>query len=228
MVFKHILYCLVAFMTSLAFGLIIAPSLAQALNLPHSMLVIIILSLFVALFGTVIFYGVSHKLKKIADETSEPDPSLQQQWAWLKPAGVVARSPYPINKEQIIIGRDISSDILLCNDSISRRHAEVVRSAEGWRVRDLGSSNGTFVNGQRIDEVLLAEGDVITLGDVNLTFEGPRRPVPQNGPEPVSNMQPIDPQSLGLDTEVHTIPTIPVGHPSTQVWNPRDHSDMEQ
>ncbi|MGM9998471.1 MAG: FHA domain-containing protein [Candidatus Bruticola sp.] len=227
MVFKRILYCLVAFMMSLAFGLMIAPSLIQALNLPHSMLVITILSLFVALLGTVIFYTVSSKLKKIADETSEPDPSLQQQWAWLKPAGVVPRSPYPVNKEQIIIGRDIASDILLCNDSISRRHAEVVRSAEGWRVRDLGSSNGTFVNGQRVDEVFLVEGDVITLGDVNLTFEGPRRPVPQNGPEPVSPMQPIDPQSLGLDTEAHTMPTIPVGNSSTQVWAPRSHHEAD-
>ncbi|MGM9992171.1 MAG: FHA domain-containing protein [Candidatus Bruticola sp.] len=224
MVFKRILYCLVAFMMSLAFGLTIAPSLVQVLNLPHSMLVIIVLSLFIALLGTVIFYTVSSKLKKIADETSDSDPSLQQQWAWLKPAGVVPRSPYPINKEQIIIGRDIASDILLCNDSISRRHAEVVRSAEGWRVRDLGSSNGTFVNGQRVDEMLLVEGDVITLGDINLTFEGPRRPVPQCSPEPVSSMPTIDQQSLGSDTIAQT---IPLGSSNTQIWPPRVNNEKE-
>lgn len=224
--FKQIIYCLVAFLISFSIGLLISPGLADALKLPQKISILMMVSFFIAVLGTVIFYGVGTKLKKLTDSTDGSEDSQSQQWAWLKPAGMATRSPYPVNKEQIIIGRDITCDILICNDSISRRHAEVIRSPEGWRVHDLNSANGTFLNGQRIEEADLASGDVITLGDINLTFDGPSVPVIGTNPETVSSM-PLDP-GMGLDTQVHTVqthphtvPTMPVGEiPDTQISSP--------
>jgi pSer/pThr/pTyr-binding forkhead associated (FHA) protein len=55
--------------------------------------------------------------------------------------------------------------------NVSRRHAEVRRDGDGWVVSDLGSTNGVKVNGRRVEEAPLAEGDEITLGLAKLFFE---------------------------------------------------------
>jgi pSer/pThr/pTyr-binding forkhead associated (FHA) protein len=55
--------------------------------------------------------------------------------------------------------------------NVSRRHAEVRRAGEGWVVADLGSTNGVKLNGRRVEEASLSEGDEITLGLAKLSFE---------------------------------------------------------
>src|SRR3982750_4218482 len=70
---------------------------------------------------------------------------------------------------QLVIGRAPSSDIAIFDPTISRRHAELQVEESGPRGRDLGSSNGTFRNGERIEDagaVTLAPGDTITFGKV--------------------------------------------------------------
>ena len=70
---------------------------------------------------------------------------------------------------QLVVGRAPSSDIAIFDPTISRRHAELQADESGLRVRDLGSSNGTFHNGERIedsDAVKLEPGDTITFGKV--------------------------------------------------------------
>ena len=73
------------------------------------------------------------------------------------------------------IGRSPRNDICIAEASISRQHAEVFLSARGYSIRDLGSNNGVFVNGQKVLEQLLASGDVIELGAPGwkLTFLAP-------------------------------------------------------
>jgi adenylate cyclase len=66
----------------------------------------------------------------------------------------------------LIVGRASSSDIPLLDPTISRRHAELSCAPAGVRLRDLGSSNGTFVNGTRVEAVTLVDGDVVTFGQV--------------------------------------------------------------
>jgi FHA domain-containing protein/uncharacterized protein DUF1707 len=67
---------------------------------------------------------------------------------------------------RVTIGRGPSCDCLLPEDSVSRRHAELWREAGRWYIRDLGSRNGTRVNGLRVLEpVGVRPGDRITLGD---------------------------------------------------------------
>ena len=68
------------------------------------------------------------------------------------------------------IGRGADQDVVLSDIAVSRRHITVHQEGPRYRLRDLGSGNGTLVNGQRIDTVLLNEGDHIELGNTVLRF----------------------------------------------------------
>jgi len=68
------------------------------------------------------------------------------------------------------IGRGLSADLRLDENSVSRRHAMLVREDSRARILDDRSSNGTFVNGRRIEQADLSSGDVIKIGRVTLLF----------------------------------------------------------
>lgn len=70
----------------------------------------------------------------------------------------------------LVIGRSRSCELTLKSLDASRRHAEIVNVGGGYRIRDLGSSNGTFVNGDPVDERLLKTGDRIQIGGEFITF----------------------------------------------------------
>lgn len=79
---------------------------------------------------------------------------------------------YELDRAVITIGRAQGVDILIDNVAVSRRQAEIRREGEGWIVRDLGSANGTFLNGERLtEERPLAPGDEISFGKFSLFFE---------------------------------------------------------
>lgn len=69
------------------------------------------------------------------------------------------------------IGRLAECDVVLADDSVSRRHAEVRRQGNEIVVVDLGSTNGTKVNGERVTERILDDGDVVTVGNASVRFE---------------------------------------------------------
>jgi len=66
----------------------------------------------------------------------------------------------------LVVGRAVTSDVPIYDPTISRRHAEIASTPNGVRVRDLGSSNGTFLNGARVTEADASANDVITFGKV--------------------------------------------------------------
>ena len=70
-----------------------------------------------------------------------------------------------------VIGRSSDCDIVVGDPNVSRRHAEVRRVGRGFSLVDLGSTNGTEVNGQRVTETSLMNGDVIGVGTTRITFE---------------------------------------------------------
>ncbi len=72
--------------------------------------------------------------------------------------------------ERMSVGRHPDSDIFLDDITVSRRHVEVTRTSEGYRVRDVGSLNGTYLNRERIDEAPLSNGDEVQVGKFKLIF----------------------------------------------------------
>jgi pSer/pThr/pTyr-binding forkhead associated (FHA) protein len=68
------------------------------------------------------------------------------------------------------VGRGFAADVRLDDQSVSRRHAIVHQRPGGSRILDDRSANGTFVNGRRVTEAELADGDVVVLGRVVLTY----------------------------------------------------------
>ena len=71
----------------------------------------------------------------------------------------------------LLIGRATDAGVRVTDSSVSRRHAEVRPAGDGWVLVDLGSTNGTRVNGARVAEQRLEDGDVIAVGDATLRFE---------------------------------------------------------
>lgn len=78
---------------------------------------------------------------------------------------------FPLSAIRSSIGRRDTCDIVLNDNSISRRHAQIEKNNEGFYITDLNSTNGTYVNGLLIDTYKLASGDVITLGNTVLIFK---------------------------------------------------------
>jgi pSer/pThr/pTyr-binding forkhead associated (FHA) protein len=72
------------------------------------------------------------------------------------------------------IGRSFTADVVLDDQSVSRRHAIVHQRATGTRILDDRSANGTVVNGRRMTEADLRDGDVVVLGRVVLTYRDVR------------------------------------------------------
>lgn len=77
----------------------------------------------------------------------------------------------PLTHDDYGVGRDDSNSIRLTDRNISRKHINVRKNGVGWLVRDLGSYNGTFVNGMKIDgEQPVGHGDMVQVGDYRLEF----------------------------------------------------------
>jgi two-component system, cell cycle response regulator len=75
-----------------------------------------------------------------------------------------------LNKEKMVLGRDLVADISIAETSISRKHTEFHVTADGIMCRDLGSTNGTFINDEKIDVRKLEDGDLIRCGNTILKF----------------------------------------------------------
>lgn len=84
---------------------------------------------------------------------------------------------FPMRGDRIVLGRSRDCDLILPDVLLSRRHAELVRAEHGWLLRDLGSLNGTRLNGARLEkDVLLQDGDVVEVADWSLAYRDAELP----------------------------------------------------
>lgn len=74
------------------------------------------------------------------------------------------------SQERYSIGRQSECEIHLEDSQISRRHAEIIRDGSGWAILDLQSTNGTLVNGERVSQHHLRNGDVVTVGTTTIRY----------------------------------------------------------
>ena len=80
---------------------------------------------------------------------------------------------------KLVVGRAVTSDVPIYDPTISRRHAEIVLTTTGVRVTDLGSSNGTFLNGAKITDAEATANDVVTFGKVAFRVKEVTAPMPR-------------------------------------------------
>jgi len=85
-------------------------------------------------------------------------------------AGAQAGAKFPLSEVLTRLGRHPDSEISLDDITVSRRHAEIERTPEGHVVSDAGSLNGTYVNQERVDRMLLRHGDELQIGKFRLVF----------------------------------------------------------
>ena len=113
-----------------------------------------------------------------------PDRSPEERDAWLVSARDHVSEPgqylvferdgttesIPLEREWTRVGRSLAADVRFDDPTVSRRHALIVRQADGVRVLDDRSLNGVFVNGERVEWRELHDGDEIVVGRYRLTF----------------------------------------------------------
>jgi pSer/pThr/pTyr-binding forkhead associated (FHA) protein len=106
------------------------------------------------------------------DEFPFPHDELEPgQGLLLVKRGPNAGSTFLLEGDSTSVGRAPESDVFLDDVTVSRKHAQIVRRADGsFSVSDVGSLNGTYVNGEQVDETKLATGDEVQIGMFKLMF----------------------------------------------------------
>lgn len=124
---------------------------------------------------------------------------------------------YDFKQPLIVVGREEGADVLIDNPSVSRRHAEIRLGDNGWEVEDLGSSNGTFIGGQRTEgPQSIGLGDEIGFGKFSIIFG---RALGE-GEVPVATPSPM------ADKPVPTPAPIMGGIEGTMHINPQEVKDL--
>lgn len=77
--------------------------------------------------------------------------------------------------DEVVVGRLAECQLCLPDSNVSRRHAAFVRLDDGWAITDLGSTNGTQLNGKPVERARLREGDVVQIGLTRLVYHEPGR-----------------------------------------------------
>lgn len=107
----------------------------------------------------------------VGEETHEIlDDGIRGPALVVRSGGGRAGESFDASGERLLIGRSPDCDVFLDDVTVSRRHAEIVRSGSSFSIRDLGSLNGTFVNRHRIETVTLDDDDEVQVGKYRMTF----------------------------------------------------------
>ena len=158
------------------------------------------------------------------------------------------RRDFPVTKERIVVGRKNNCDLRIPLTSVSRQHCEITVTENQVRLKDLGSSNGTYHNSMRVQEAVLSAGDEIVVGPVVFTVvvDGhpaeirPVRPILDDGNKQGRSDTPVEagqPQTLSdepaldmpHDVEVESFtPTVDLDDPAEALEAMADPEDPDE
>lgn len=139
-------------------------------------------------------------------------PALPQ-WQLKALSGATSGKMYLIDGTTVL-GRDAGCDIVITGPHVSRRHAEIsIRSGQLW-VKDLGSSNGSFLNGKRTEESVLRHGDEVKFDAVTFKVVGPAQPVDSFDEADMTQFRPV------IAPKPVAKPAAPAPAPKPQVQAP--------
>ena len=116
--------------------------------------------------------GVANEADKDADVGATRMRMAVPKFVLRGVSGPAFGKAYPVAAVQVI-GRSEECNICIASDEVSRRHAQVKPTQDGLAVEDLGSANGTFVNGQRVQNGLLKPGDELRLDTIRFLLVAP-------------------------------------------------------
>jgi hypothetical protein len=110
--------------------------------------------------------------KEVFDADLDLASGLKNGAALIVTAGHRAGSRFILERDFVTVGRHPESDVFLDDITVSRKHIELRLSARGYSITDSGSLNGTYLNGERIEEdpILLTNGDELQIGKYKLLF----------------------------------------------------------
>ncbi len=99
---------------------------------------------------------------------------------------------FELTKEVSLIGRDVTNDVVVGDAEVSRQHSRITRTPGGYVLEDLGSTNGTFVNGERlVAPRVMNPGDLVALGEtVSLTFDATSTEAAATVAQPAAAVEP--------------------------------------
>jgi adenylate cyclase len=127
----------------------------------------------------------------------------------------------------IVVGRAVTSDVPIYDPTISRRHAELSLTDGGVKVKDVGSSNGTFLNGARITDAVATENDVITFGKVAFRVKEVSAPAARPQVVPPASAEVVGAKPLG-GTIVRQLPvSVSGGVPAIVTASPSGASHLK-
>lgn len=119
---------------------------------------------------TITLTPVEAEMEQVED-IQIPDEELPAGAAMLVvKRGANAGARFVLTKDVNTAGRHPESDIFLDDITVSRKHADILRSGDEFRIKDLGSLNGTYVNKMRVEEADLSSGDELQIGKFKLIF----------------------------------------------------------
>ncbi len=104
------------------------------------------------------------------DSTALEDTGIKGPALVVRAGGGRAGETFPLETERVTVGRSPDCEIFLDDVTVSRKHAVLVRSGDGFTIADEGSLNGTFVNRKRVENAELEDGDELQIGKYRLTF----------------------------------------------------------
>jgi len=141
---------------------------------------------------------------------------------------------FELTSDEVNIGRDITNDIVINDAEVSRKHARLTLEGDRFKIEDLNSTNGTYINGQRlIGPHVMAVGEVILFGDnVGMVFDGePAKPetaaeqIVDLGATPVAAIQPAEsyppPATASIPLQPSPQPAVPLVEPEPPVEEAR-------